>query len=494
MGHGTFKRRLGFPVRFVPFAAAARFALLALTDSSGANQILGPFSHDHSGNFHSGTGPGNAGDIHQKRLEEQLARETPTGHVGNPNEGFVLKSGTAEESVQLGATCPSDTPVREYNVVAINVVITLNRFLDHDPHGRMFVLEEESARVRREEAQNRTARGSSAESAVSLGLQGDAIQPLTIRVNQGECLRVNLTNNLVDRESASLHIHGSGLYVADTGEPSLATNPDAMVAPNETVRYEWWVEEELEGTHYLRSHGNTRKQTSHGLFGAIIVHPVGATFTHPVTGEDHNVGWKADVHLPSGSSYRHFSLLFQDEDQIIGTQVMPYRDRVRGVVGLNYTAEPLEKRLKENIDTSKVFRSDVHGNPATPVMESFLGDPLKIHFILPSSEQNQVFTLEGHQWPLEPGMPGSDLLSSVQVGALEAITIVPEYGAGGRAGFPGDYLYGNHREPYRGAGLWGIFRVHAPEAADTGLLPLSFSTAGSTSGNAQADATAADST
>ena len=107
--------------------------------------------------------------------------------------------------MQLGATCPSDTPVREYNVVAINVVITLNRFLDHDPHGRMFVLEEESARVRREEAQNRTARGSSAESAVSLGLQGDAIQPLTIRVNQGECLRVNLTNNLVDRESASLH-------------------------------------------------------------------------------------------------------------------------------------------------------------------------------------------------------------------------------------------------------------------------------------------------
>ncbi len=69
-------------------------------------------------------------------------------------------------------------------------------------------------------------------------------------------------------------------------------------------------------------------------------------------------------------------------------------------------------------------------------------------------------------------MPGSDLLSSVQVGALEAITIVPEHGAGGRAGLPGDYLYGDHREPYREAGLWGIFRVHAPGASAAGILAI----------------------
>jgi manganese oxidase len=88
------------------------------------------------------------------------------------------------------------------------------------------------------------------------------------------------------------------------------------------------------------------------------------------------------------------------------------------------------------------------------------------------SEQAHVFTLEGHQWPLEPGRAGSDLLSSVQVGALEAITIVPLHGAGGSAAMPGDYIYGDHREPFREAGLWGIFRVYAPDAAGVELQPL----------------------
>ena len=81
-------------------------------------------------------------------------------------------------------------------------------------------------------------------------------------------------------------------------------------------------------------------------------------------------------------------------------------------------------------------------------------------------------TLEGHQWPFEPDRPGSDLLSSVQVGGLESITIMPVYGAGGRVGLPGDYLYGDHREPYRQAGLWGLFRVHPIGAAAGGFLPL----------------------
>lgn len=139
---------------------------------------------------------------------------------------------------------------------------------------------------------------------------------------------------------------------------------------------------------------------------------------------------------------------------------------------MNYVAEPLAERLKPNPDTSKVFRSDVHGDPATPAMEAFVGDAVKLHVLLPFSEQNQVFNLEGHQWPLEPAMPGSDLLSSVQIGALETITIVPEQGAGGRASFPGDYLYGDHREPYRETGLWGIFRVHLSGASGAGIMPL----------------------
>ena len=56
-------------------------------------------------------------------------------------EGVKLVPETTE-SVVGGDGCPSDAPVRAYDVAAINVDITLNRYLDHDPEGRMFVLVE----------------------------------------------------------------------------------------------------------------------------------------------------------------------------------------------------------------------------------------------------------------------------------------------------------------------------------------------------------------
>ena len=97
---------------------------------------------------------------------------------------------------------------------------------------------------------------------------------------------------------------------------------------------------------------------------------------------------------------------------------------------------------------------------------------MRLHVLLPYSEQTQVFSLEGHEWPLEPGLFGSNLLRSVQLGALEAITVIPESGAGGRSALTGDYLYGDHREPYREAGLWGIFRVYGQAQPGVSLMLL----------------------
>lgn len=41
-----------------------------------------------------------------------------------------------------GGGCALQAPVREFHVSAINVDITLNRFLDHDPQGRMYALDD----------------------------------------------------------------------------------------------------------------------------------------------------------------------------------------------------------------------------------------------------------------------------------------------------------------------------------------------------------------
>ena len=152
---------------------------------------------------------------------------------------------------------------------------------------------------------------------------------------------------------------------------------------------------------------------------------------------------------------------------MIGTAQMPYHEQVHGLVGLNYGKEPLARRLVANKDTARLFRSAVHGDPAAPLLEAFAGDRVR-STSCPFSEQAHVFSLEGHRWPLEPGRRGTDMRSSLQLGGLAAATLHLADGAGGAARAPGDHVYGDHREPYRDAGLWGSSGSIAPAPQGSG--------------------------
>jgi len=55
---------------------------------------------------------------------------------------------------------------------------------------------------------------------------------------------------------------------------------------------------------------------------------------------------------------------------------------------------------------------------------------------------------------------------------MEAITLIPLGGAGGELQLPGDYLYGDGREPFFEAGMWGLLRVYALGDTKAGLLTL----------------------
>ena len=286
----------------------------------------------------------------------------------------MLAPETGEETVYPGALCDPSVPVRAYRVAAINLEITLNRFLDYDPEGRMYVLEDDLARARGEEAQNRSARADQAEPAVTIGLQGDAIQPLTIRVNQGECFQVTLRNAMDDGQSASLHLHGSSLHLAGSGAPAIATNPDAMAAAGATVTYEWMVDEdEPEGTHYFHSHGNTRQQTSHGLFGALIVEPKGSVYLDPLGGELTS-GWAAVIQDPNGADFREFAIYYHEIGNEAFTilnkpgtagfalrgRAVPFVDEISGAYkpggrAMNYRSEPFMNRMELQIEITGSF-------------------------------------------------------------------------------------------------------------------------------------------
>ena len=287
--------------------------------------------------LHTHAEPGSAGDVLAKALEESLADEDFTiggGYMESADshgqsEGLTLSGGETEESVYSGAQCDPDAPLRRYDVVAINVEITLNRFLDYDPEGRMYVLEDELSRVRIEETQNRAARADIAQPAVSIGLQDDAIQPLTIRANQGECVRIVLSNALNENEPASLHVHGSSIYVADTGAPAIATNPDATILPGQSVTYEWMIaENEQEGVHYFHSHGIDRFQAGHGLFGGIVVERGGSIYEDPIQGTPLASGWSAMIRYPDGSDFREFAIYYHE----IGSERYRHRDKTGELV------------------------------------------------------------------------------------------------------------------------------------------------------------------
>ena len=303
-------------------------------------------------------------------------------------------------------------------------------------------------------------------------------EPLVLSVNVGDCISISLTN---ETEAGPVSFHADMLAYDPADSMGINAGFNDGSESGQTVpagasrTYTFFAHPDVgETVALVRDWGNVLKNPGLGLFGAIVVGPEGAVYTDPITGEDASAisSWRVDVHPPAEASYRRFALFFQDEDEVIGTHIMPYTEAVGGVVGINYRIAPLEQRIDADNQPFQAFDSSLHGDPATPVMEAFAGDPVKIHVLAPFSEQAHVFTVEGHQWHLEPGRFGTDVLDSIQLGGLDALTLVLDGGAGGDSELPGDYVYGDHRGAYREAGLWGLLRVYPPNQQGTGLLPL----------------------
>lgn len=492
------RRRSGSSAYF-----AGVLIVLAMVWSGGTSSSYHP--HLPGTPQHSHGEPGSAGDVLAKRLERSLADQASVVDGGykqgiaahGRGEGLTLSGREAAETVIPGSRCGPAAPRRHYDVAAINVEITLNRFLDYDPHGRMYVLEADLDRVRQEEAQNRAARADHAEPAVSIGLAGDTIQPLTIRANQGDCVSIALRNALDGNEPASLHIHGSSLYVAATGEPAIATNPDASALPGKSVGYEWMVVEDAqEGVHYFHSHGIERFQAGHGLFGAIVVEQSGSSYLDPVDGGPLGSGWSAIIQSPDGSDFREFVVYYHE----IGSERYRHLDKSGervtltdplsgaykpGGRALNYRSEPFMNRLQLQsdrfgiADQSMAYSSYTFGDPATPIARSYLGDPVKTRVVHGGSEVFHVHHTHGGaiRWRRQPGTEdtdfeaglvkyppiktgGSTRLDSQSIGPSQSYDLESECGSGGCQQSVGDYLVHCHVAHHYLAGMWMIWRVH----------------------------------
>lgn len=262
--------------------------------------------------------------------------------------GLAVVAGSLTGSVLLptpaaatGVGGCSTAPTRTFDVKAINVDITVNRFGDHDPYGFMYVLADREDDVRAEEAALQAASALPIDDPnakkVSIGLGQDFIQPLVLRARLGECVVINLENKLT--EPARSGPNGNPAIVQPGGIPSVSidmagvaydaaaghggqavgNNPDSvMAAPGQTKQYRFYLDPLMgEGAKVFQSGGNSFQLTSHGLFGALIAEPVGARWYDPVTGQEKTndnkwSNWEAMIRPSFGPSFREFTIIYHE--------------------------------------------------------------------------------------------------------------------------------------------------------------------------------------
>jgi hypothetical protein len=309
--------------------------------------------------------------------------------------------------------------------------------------------------------------------------------PLTLHVNVGDCVKVTLKNELKGSR-ASFSADALAFDPKDSHGVNVGNNPgDQTVAPGQSRIYTFYAHPELGETAALVwDWGNFINNVRDGLFGAIIVGPKGSKYRDPATGEDVSLknAWQVDVlvdrTLPEHTGrpdYRDASLFFQEEDNILGTSFMPYLQQVGGLTGVNYRSEPWLYREEEGCEAGNMFTACAVAEGgaatlATPMILAHAGDQVRLRVFGAFNEQNQIFSIEGHEWPFKPNMEGADMLSSLQFGGSEYLDVYLKEGAGGPFALPGDYIWQNHRMPYAAAGQWGYLRVLP--AGDRKLLPL----------------------
>lgn len=368
-------------------------------------------------------------------------------------------------------TCPpSGAKIRKFEIAAIQTDIAYNRYGDHDPEGMLFVPLEQAEDVK-------------------CGKKKPI--PLILRVNAGDWVEITLYN-LFDKpvqyhdypsvpldiwHKPSDRVSLSPQFLKHCPVCSAGVNvgfnkPEQTAAPGECIRYLWHADKEY-GTCMLSSFGDLRSHRYHGLFGAIIVEPPAAQYYSNFFCRKENFHEQAVITAPSVKTFREFVLfahngirLLDKDGNVIKTAEqgeenghggMDHEDT--GEKGFNYRSERFFNRIKRVSIISKVFISKAHGDPATPILESYTGERVIIRYLMPADKPRNIsFVLHGHNWLAQPDDPFSRRISvqgAVSVGGVYNIEL-----ENGASEYPGDYLYRSGSLKWDvESGMWGIFRV-----------------------------------
>ncbi|HSR50914.1 MAG TPA: multicopper oxidase domain-containing protein [Acidobacteriota bacterium] len=433
---------------------------------------------------------------------------------------MFLINGLQDQGAEVSAaqagpadSCEAGGPVKVYDVSAIDVTMTLNAWGDHVENAHMYALNANIPGIRAFEAAleaDRALPEGPGVARVSPGLRKDPIQPLVIRANMGDCLRINFTNALATREAASMHILGLPHRVDSAGS-AVGNNPDTMADPGETLTYEIPIPDDAnaERAYYFHDHGAGRRRQNMGLFGAVVVEPRGATYLDVETGRPLDTltgsNWEAIIVDPNmdnradGKSFREFVIFYHEIGNEAFTDIrdsqnfkVPLVDDLAGVYrpaarALNYRSEPFRNRIAFDEDVNGPlagngkalgYASYPFADPATPIPRSYVGEGVKTRLLHGGSEVFHVHHLHGggDRWRRNPNAdPNNDFwkgltkvpdqnltsihLDSQSIGPGTSYNLEHECGAGGCQQGVGEFLYHCHIGHHYISGMWSFWRV-----------------------------------
>lgn len=393
------------------------------------------------------------------------APRPPLGIVGG-RDMTELERHAAIEKPRPGAVftdpCPEETPVKEFNVSIIELPIIYNREGWHDPKGRIYVLDEDVEDVCSGKKEP---------------------EPLVIHASAHTCIKINFTNRLphiLDGDAFQLvtrtyetgfHIHFVKFDVLVCDGANVGWNYDSSVLPGETIRYSYYADVELKAW-FFHDHLFPLSHQQHGVFGSGVVHPRFSEFLNPATGEAVDRGTQVTVNHPLIPNYRDFALFAQDftllfdkDGNPLNPPKFPGSQDDPGLFGVNYKNEPLQFRLGKECDPAYSFSSFSHGDPVTPILRAYAGDPIRIRLLQGAQEESHSFNVHGLRWLNERGNLSSRLDCQQHIGISESFTFetfIPR---------PGDYLWAFETEEDLWNGLWGLIRAYKEKVPD--LIPLS---------------------
>jgi hypothetical protein len=218
----------------------------------------------------------------------------------------------------------------------------------------------------------------------------------TLRVREGDNLRINVTNKLDD--STSIHWHGLILPNDMDGVVPLSQDP---IQPGETFTYEFEVVQN--GTYFYHSHDHSDRQQSLGIYGALIIDP----------------GDAADE-------------IVADHDYTVQLQEWLKRD------WLTYPAMPMEGALPN------YFTINGKSYPDTDTIKMKVGETVRVRFI--GTNTMAIHPMHIHGGPFEVVAVDGETLAPDQRYLADTINIGPgqHYDVVWTARRPGKWLMHCH--------------------------------------------------